>query len=311
MKRTGTQSDRSPAALGRADVRRCGTYWVAALDDLNLSWPEIPGARIRPVRPTDGPALRRAMVAASAEGPELAEVRIGGNRLGFLIESASETTPASAILAYGWVARRGDIVDDLGFPLQLPPGESWIYDCATVPAARGKGLYTALLLAMRAALPRYGLAHAWIGTAPQNWPSQRGIARAGFRKVVDVDWNGQLILYGVPGIPASVLHAITAATGTSETVRILPEAGIPWIEAVLMASADASPHDEPEGLRRFRTAYGEQLHWTRRPTGLDTADIAVVLRVGDRERLIVGAAPYEAYERALEDLAPGLPVLSA
>jgi ribosomal protein S18 acetylase RimI-like enzyme len=341
---TGMQSGRSPRELGRADVRRCGTFWAAPVDDTGFAWPETPGARIRLVRADDVAALRRAMIAADADRPELAEARIRGNRLGVLAEAIGDVADQPAhdrgVLAYGWVVRPGDtindLVDDLGFPLRLPPGEAWIYDCATVPAARGRGLYTALLLVMRAELPHYGLARAWIGTAPQNWASQRGIARAGFRKVVDVDWNGQIVLYGAPGVPESTLHTIAAAMGVGDVVRILPGAGIPWIEAVLLASS-VDAVNEPEGLRRFRAAYGEQLHWTARALPIDntpdtrpqpamaghaagvippsagarsTVDMAVVLRVEGCERMVVGAAPYAEYERALAELAPGLPVLN-
>lgn len=299
-------NDRTPAALGRADVRRCGTLWVATPDDMPRSAPHPPaGARIRAATVDDTAALRQAMIAAGADKPELAEVRVHGGRLGYLVEQVAPDarTAPGTVLAYGWIARVGDQVDDLGFSLEMPPGEGWIYDCATIPEARGRGLYTALLRAMRAEFPARGLEHGWIGTEPRNWASQRGIARAGFQKVADVDWSDDTaVMYGAPGFPEVALHVLAMAMGDGEHGRVLPDAGIPWIEALSIADAGV----EPDGLRAFRATYGEQIHWTRRNVALSETS-HVILRRDDAERAVPLAATFEEYARALEQLAPGLP----
>ncbi|HLJ82103.1 MAG TPA: GNAT family N-acetyltransferase [Ktedonobacterales bacterium] len=300
--------DRRPEALGRADVRRCGTLWVATPAEAGPARPSAPDTRIRAVAAGDTEALRRAMVAARADNPNLAGVRVRGGRIGYLVERAEPDaeTPAGTVLSYGWIARAGDTVDDLGFPLEMPPSEGWIYDCATIPAARGRGLYTVLLRTLRAEFPRYGLERGWIGTEPRNWASQRGIARAGFQKVADIDWEREpATVFGAPGFPEAALFVVAVMAGDGERSRVLPEAGIPWVEAVL-ATADEGA--EPEGLRAFREVYGEQIHWSRAEKR-EGEEQYVILRCGGKERTIAARAAFGEYARALDELAPGLPWL--
>jgi ribosomal protein S18 acetylase RimI-like enzyme len=296
---------RTPEALERADVRRCGTLWIKALEERAVLWPEIASARIRLVEKRDEAALHEAMIAAEAERPELAKARVRGGRLGFVAES---TERAGILLSYGWVAQPGDTVNDLDFTLQMPPGEAWIYDCATIPVARGRGLYVAILRAMQSELARRGFAHAWVGTAPANWPSQRGIAHAGFQKFADIDWTGATsVIYGAPGIPEALL-GIAAMASDDGAARILPDAGIPWIDAIVERPANTN---DGNGLRRFRLCYGEQLHWTERVHDTDPDAPVVTLRVNGEERTISGEAPFQTYAEALGELALGLPWLDS
>lgn len=303
------RTNRTPEALERADVRRCGTLWYATSEE-GTSIPATPGARVRTAQAGDAAALRAAMVAVNADQPELAEVRLRGKRLGYLAEALepAQGIAASEVLSYGWIARAGDKVNDLGFPLALPPSEGWIYDCATVPDARGRGLYVALLMTMRAEFQRYGLERGWIGTAPANWASQRGIAHAGFQKVADMDWRGTtVVVYGVPGIPESVLRVMANVTDDADA-RILPDAGIPWIDAILATRDGARLATEPGGLRRFRIAYGEQLHWSLRAVA-PGEEQSITLRTSGNEERVPMTASLAQYDAAMERLAPGLPRL--
>lgn len=306
--------NRSPEALRRADVRRCGTLWVAGPATAGEHPAAVAGVRIRVVTDRDVEALHRAMVAAEADNPGLARVRIRGKRLGYLAEPANTGTWAADIgdvLAYGWIARSGDTVNDLGFDLDLPPGEAWIYDCATVPQARGKGLYAALLVAMRHDFATYSIRHGWIGTAPRNWASQRGIARAGFVKVADMDWSeARATAYGVPGVSPELLHVAAFALGDGPDARLLPNAGIPVVEGEL-----ARAHDDgsalPTDLMRFRAKYGEQIAWRTVSTeiGSEPQAGAVTLRCQGRHVTLAATAPFAVLVAALDDIAPDLPWL--
>jgi hypothetical protein len=266
-------------------------------------WPAAADAQVRLVEKGDEAALREAMIAAGAERPELAEARVRSGRLGFVAES---TERPGIILSYGWVAQSGDGLNDLDFNLQMPPGEAWIYDCATIPMARGRRLYPAILGAMQSELANRGFAHAWIGTAPANWPSQRGIARAGFQKFADIDWSGAgTSIYGAPGIPEELL-GIAALVSEDVDARILPNAGIPWIDAMVKRQANAP---DGHGLKQFRFHYGEQLQWTERSNDIGSDAQIVTLRANNQERTISGETRFEIYAEALEELAPGLPWL--
>ena len=298
------RKDRSPEALRRADVRRCGTLWVAG--------PAAPGerpaigtgVRIRVASEPDAAAVYRAMVAAEADNPNLAWVRLEGKRLGYIAEADGE------VLAYGWIARAGDTVNDLGFEVDLPVGEAWIYDCATVPAARGKGLYTALLLTMRRDFAIHQIQRGWIGTSARNWASQRGIARAGFLKFADMDWSGtHSTVYGVPGIAPELLHFAASALGDGPDPHVLPNAGIPVIEGELVVAAGQGQDDSqlvPTDLMRFRAKYGEQIFWRTlraEPGG------EVRLRCEGRGLTLPVTASFDALVDALDAIAPDIPWL--
>lgn len=304
--------DRSPDALRRADVRRCGTLWVAEPATSGERPRMSADVRIRVVRERDVEPLRRAMAAAEADNPGFAEVRVHGKRLGYLAEVTAEVAAAGAgeVLAYGWIARPGDTVDDLGFDIELPAGNVWIYDCATVSRARGRGLYTALLLTMRQDFGRYGIRYGWIGTAPRNWASQRGIARAGFLKVADMDWSGAYsIVYGVPGVSPSLMQLAASSLADGPDTRVVPGAGIPVIEGELACSYDNREH-LPTDLLRFQSQYGEQIYW-RDAAPPRAGDAAVTLRCQGRSLTRSATASFGDLVAALDEIAPGIPWLDA
>jgi GNAT superfamily N-acetyltransferase len=83
-------------------------------------------------------------------------------------------------VGYGWAATRGASIGEVGLSFALPRDERYLWDFATLPEYRGRGLYPRLLQAM---LRMEATSRAWILHAPENWPSGAGISRAGFRPV--------------------------------------------------------------------------------------------------------------------------------
>ncbi|HSR23027.1 MAG TPA: GNAT family N-acetyltransferase, partial [Candidatus Eisenbacteria bacterium] len=77
-------------------------------------------------------------------------------------------------------------VGELARDLALPPGESYVWDCGTLPAFRGRGLYTRLLRTIVRALAAQGQLRVWIGASSTNEASNRAFTSAGFRPVVAV-----------------------------------------------------------------------------------------------------------------------------
>lgn len=90
------------------------------------------------------------------------------------------------VAGYGWVSRGEERIGELERTLRMAPDEAYIWDCATLPPYRHRGVYTALLLAMAEALRSEGARRLWIGAARGNRPSLRGFARAGFQPVASV-----------------------------------------------------------------------------------------------------------------------------
>jgi hypothetical protein len=151
------------------------------------------------------------------------------------------------------------------------------------------------------------LEHVWIGTAPRNWASQRGIAHAGFHKVVDMDWSGMTeTAYAVPGVPVEMVTMLGTVFDEDVRRRTVPDGGIPWIEGIMPASlltdGTAYPH-----LRRFRTVYGEQIHWSAAPD----QKRQVAFRSSGKSAHTTIDASFEEFTRTLERVAPGLPWLVA
>lgn len=204
-----------------ADPERDGVLFVCDLARAPNT-PAVHGATLRVATPADAAALREAMEASGSYPEDVVTERLHEGRRPYVVETDG------LIVSYGWVAFSAEPIGDLGIAFLLEPGEAYIYDCATRPAYRGRGYYPALLRLMAGELHREGLRRVWIGTAPGNIVSQRGIARAGFTKVADVgitlrlDGSIHVALYGVPGIPPDLLsHAAWSFHG-----QAFPDAGI-------------------------------------------------------------------------------------
>ncbi|MGE5594468.1 MAG: GNAT family N-acetyltransferase [Hyphomicrobiales bacterium] len=89
---------------------------------------------------------------------------------------------------YGWVAMRTCEIGELGLCFFLPAGNRYLWDFATLPAFRGRGIYPALLseIVRRECPPATRL---WIIHAPENLPSGIGISRAGFEPVAELSFD--------------------------------------------------------------------------------------------------------------------------
>jgi GNAT superfamily N-acetyltransferase len=117
-------------------------------------------------------------ILAHLNGLAPAEIRRrlqAGHRpyLGYLAE-----TP----VAYGWVATRQAEIGELGLDFTIPGVHRYLWDFATLPAWRGRGIYPHLLQAILTAEHNQA-AYFWIIYAPENHPSGAGIHKAGLTPV--------------------------------------------------------------------------------------------------------------------------------
>ena len=90
------------------------------------------------------------------------------------------------IVTYGWVTFDEETIGELGLTARMRKGESYIWDCGTPPAYRGKRLYPALLAHVLTTLAAEGIYRAWLGTDADNIPSQKGVVLVGFQPIIDV-----------------------------------------------------------------------------------------------------------------------------
>ncbi len=143
------------------------TWWI------NDPLPQMPALHAFDVRPTVDDRELASLARLSI--PEVKARRAAGHRpyVGYL---------AGLPVTYGWVATRRASIGELELTFDLPQGDRYLWDFATLPAWQGRGLYPRLLqsIALREAGDAQRL---WIIHAPENLPSGAGMRKAGFEAV--------------------------------------------------------------------------------------------------------------------------------
>jgi GNAT superfamily N-acetyltransferase len=127
--------------------------------------------------------LNDLAAAMNLPTPELIRQRLAGGRRCFVLKAGDQ------IMTYGWVTHGLESVGELERQFHLHEDEAYAWDCGTIPARRGQGGYSALLSHLIYRLHDEGVHRIWIGASRLNRPSVRGIANAGFRHVVDVNYR--------------------------------------------------------------------------------------------------------------------------
>lgn len=117
--------------------------------------------------------LVRAAMAAASEDPRDVESRLGRGDECFGWRYGND------IVGFGWATRAERRIGGSLFP--AAHGRVYLYNFHSIPPHRGRGLYPALLLQMRAVLGREGHSVFVIDVDPGNVPSVRGIEKAGFQ----------------------------------------------------------------------------------------------------------------------------------
>ena len=182
------------------DPRRHGTIWLLDLDQ------ELP-AVVPPVQADFRPVtldLAPALATSTGLSPEGIIRRLESGRQCYAAWAADQA------VAYGWVSFESEEIGELNLRIRLLPGEAYIWDCATLPAFREKGLYSALLGYILRQLHAQTLCRVWIGADYDNIASQKGMARAGFQHVADLVIQRVLAIrqvwaVGLPDVPESIV----------------------------------------------------------------------------------------------------------
>ncbi len=182
------------------DPRKAGTIWAINLGkDMPLIAPGC-SATFRRILPEAADTLAQAMGPGSRD--EICRRFTAGKH-------CYAAWMGDEIVTYGWVSFNEEMVGELNLRLRLIPGEAYIWDCATLPAYRNLHLYSALLSYILHDLEEnQPVCRAWIGANLDNTASQRGIARAGFHHVGNLQVERVLAMRMVwvqkdPDIPES------------------------------------------------------------------------------------------------------------
>lgn len=146
-------------------------------------------------------------------------------------------------VAYGWVATHTAHIGELDVTLTLPDDDRYLWDFATLPDWRGRGLYPhllqAILRAEAAEAERF-----WIIAAPENRASAAGIAKAGFATVALLSFQRD----GRPGLVALGEPDRAVAAGRVLQVPLLDTrastALSPCWHCAIVARQDGQPLDD-------------------------------------------------------------------
>jgi GNAT superfamily N-acetyltransferase len=116
-------------------------------------------------------------------------------------------------VAYGWSASDAALIAEIGLAFGIAPGNRYLWDFATLPAWRGRGIYPRLLQAIlgqeTGEVDRF-----WIGHLPMNHSSARGIQAAGFRCVGTIHASSERRPALVPAGTATRAPVTTALLNT-------------------------------------------------------------------------------------------------
>jgi ribosomal protein S18 acetylase RimI-like enzyme len=103
---------------------------------------------------------------------------------------------------------------ELHLAVPIPHGHAYIWDCATLPPYRNRGIFAGLLRFMLEDLRLQGDLQAWGAVAPGNEPSLRAFSRAGFRLVAHMHLGPGSIV-ATPTTDASAAEAALLSTLTA------------------------------------------------------------------------------------------------
>jgi len=187
-----------------------GALWALDLPPADGRVDQRPGVRFAPVGGAEAAALAAAMELAESE--VLARLARGCRVIA--------AWRGDDVASYCWISVHREHVGELARDLTLPAGDSYVWDCATVPRYRGQGLYRSLLRQIAETLADEGQRRVWIGTSSTNAASNRTFATVGFRpaaSVVSVRLAGRGVIVRLRGAsgadPALVEAARRLLTG--------------------------------------------------------------------------------------------------
>ena len=131
-------------------------------------------------------------------------------------------TADGSIAAWLWVSTGREWAAPLGRWLHLADDECYGWEAGTLPEHRGRGLFTALLLASGRAMAAEGKRVMWGGIHDHNLASQRANAAAGFRPVLHLQGCPGGDMHPSPSTyadPRLVSRALALRDGPTESTR--------------------------------------------------------------------------------------------
>jgi len=194
IKQSQSPSDRSPVS-GETPRPRFWAYEGGKLWVKDLADPSAPAARSKLTIDVTFREVRQSEIAPLSAAMGITNSKEVSNRL----ESGRRCFAAwfrDQIVTYCWVSRIAECVGEIEHAIHFKPDEAYIWDCATLPEYRHRGIYSGLLAFMASTLANDGISRVWIGSSLDNTHSLRGFANAGYSEVATLFYF-RLFQYGV------------------------------------------------------------------------------------------------------------------
>src|SRR3989449_8626818 len=83
------------------------------------------------------------------------------------------------VAGYGWLSIGPEWIGELQLEITPRSGEGYVWNCATIPEHRGKGIFRALLVGISEIARQEGVKRLWIGSVAI--PGERAVGQSGFR----------------------------------------------------------------------------------------------------------------------------------
>jgi GNAT superfamily N-acetyltransferase len=82
------------------------------------------------------------------------------------------------LAGYGWLSTGPEWIGELELEIAPDPGDGYVWNCATVPAYRRRGVFRSMLAGMIAQAREDGLRRIWIGSVAI--PAEKAVGPSGF-----------------------------------------------------------------------------------------------------------------------------------
>lgn len=155
-----------------------------------------------------GPEAAAELESAMGDEGDLVGLRLARGCRCLAVRSGGE------LAGYGWLSSGPEWIGELHMEIRPRPGEVYVWNCVTLPAYRGRGLFRALLEEAIQKAGREGRSRLWIGTV--DGVGEASVAAVGFTPVLRVQATelagvGWLALSAPDGADAGiVVHALAA-----------------------------------------------------------------------------------------------------
>lgn len=174
------------------------------------------GLLLRRLGPADAGTYARSI---GTDSETSFRMRLSDGQRCYVVEDAGTVLHAS------WVTTTAAWTREIRSFVCVQPGDAYVFESFTAPAARGRGVYPFALESVCRALAAEDIGGLWIAVEHSNEPSMRAVRKAGFEQVGEIAYRRRLGVLAVDA-PNTVKRDTTARRGSKNPCVWLRRDGI-------------------------------------------------------------------------------------